>query len=87
MAPALNVWLAQKVALRGAPIEFGTYSNYIAWLRKAEIRICKPDDYRSARPLTALPVDIGAFTTWTEPQDAGDELAGLCGAPATTWSG
>jgi hypothetical protein len=49
VAPALNVWLAQKVALRGVPIEFGTNSKYIAWLRQAEIRICKPDDYRSAR--------------------------------------
>ena len=58
MAPALNVWLAQKVALRGMPIEFGTNSDYVAWQRKAEICICKPDDYRSARPLTVQPVDI-----------------------------
>jgi outer membrane protein OmpA-like peptidoglycan-associated protein len=74
IAPALNVWLAQKTAVRGAPIEFGAYSNYVDWLRKAEIRVYAPEDYRAARPLAILPVEIGGNTVWTAPKDSPDAL-------------
>ena len=37
--PSLNAWVTPDVALKGEMVEFRGYANYVAWLRKAEVRI------------------------------------------------
>lgn len=76
-APALNVWLAQGAAVRGAPLRFASYTNYAWWLRRAEIRVFARDADTRGTPLAIVPLAPGAQAEWTPPQDAPMELAYL----------
>ena len=63
--PALNVTASPDGVLAGKPVEFVTYSNYVHWIRKAEIRLFLPAQDPRERPLAVLPVQIGSITKWT----------------------
>ncbi len=68
--PALNVWLAQDAAVRGAPLRFATYTNYAWWLRRAEIRVFAPNQDTRGTPLAVAPVAPGGQAEWQAPADA-----------------
>ncbi|TCS36505.1 hypothetical protein EDC30_10644 [Paucimonas lemoignei] len=74
VAPALNVWTAPAVALRGKPVEFGTYTNYAWWLRKGEIRVFLKGRSTQETPLAVLPIAPGASLQWQVPEGAPEEL-------------
>lgn len=77
VAPALNVWLAQDAAVRGAPLRFATYTNYAWWLRRAEIRVFAAGEDTRGTPLAVVPVAPGAQAAWEAPPGAPDELSYL----------
>ncbi|HEU0264207.1 MAG TPA: flagellar motor protein MotB, partial [Geobacterales bacterium] len=65
--PALNVWLEQDGVLAGEPVSFGSYSNYLPWIERGEIRIFRQGEERTATPLAVLPVNWQGSATWTPP--------------------
>lgn len=75
--PALNAWLAQEAAVRGAPLRFATYTNYAWWLRRGEIRVFAAGQNTRETPLAVLPVTPGGVAEWTAPDDAPGELSYL----------
>ncbi|MCC6532384.1 MAG: OmpA family protein [Burkholderiales bacterium] len=64
VSPALNAWTTKASVLRGAPIELHTYSNYMRWIARSEIRVFQKGQDVATTPLAVLPVTIGASTTW-----------------------
>jgi outer membrane protein OmpA-like peptidoglycan-associated protein len=58
--PALNVTAWPNGVVRGETVEFSTYSNYVHWIRKAEIRFFTVGQDSRERPFLILPVTIGA---------------------------
>lgn len=74
--PALNTWAWPNAAVRGAPVEFLAYSNYVHWLAKAEIRIFAADSTTAQVPLQTIPLDVhDGAVQWTVPADAPDQLS------------
>ncbi len=77
VSPALNVWTTRSGVLRGAPVEFHTYSNYMRWIRKAEIRVFQKGQDLLTAPLAVIPVRLGATTAWQPPTGAPVDLVYL----------
>jgi outer membrane protein OmpA-like peptidoglycan-associated protein len=67
--PALNITASSGNAVVGEPFEFLTYSNYVHWIDKAEIRFFVPAQDPRERPLLVVPAPIGATVRWTPPAD------------------
>ena len=65
--PALNVWTAPDGAVRGVPVEFGAYSNYVTWLKRAEIRIFSGKASSKERPLAIVQARWDGPVNWTPP--------------------
>jgi len=63
--PALNVTAWPNGVVRGEVVEFATYSNYLHWIRKAEIRFFTAGQDSRERPFLVLPVEIGAALALT----------------------
>lgn len=63
-APALNVWVVGTGALRHRPVEFFTYTNYSAWIKKAEVRVFAVGQQSQEQPLAILPVAAGSSVSW-----------------------
>jgi outer membrane protein OmpA-like peptidoglycan-associated protein len=57
--PALNVTAWPNGVVRGEAVELSTYSNYVHWIRKAEIRFFTVGQDSRERPFLVLPVKIG----------------------------
>jgi hypothetical protein len=76
-AAALNTWLALPAAVRGAPVRFGTYTNYAPWIRRAEIRIFLTGHATQEAPYAVVPVEIGQAAAWNAPADAPEDLGFL----------
>lgn len=57
--PALNVTAWPNGVVRGESVEFSTYSNYVHWIRKAQIRFFTVGQDSRERPFLVLPVAIG----------------------------
>jgi outer membrane protein OmpA-like peptidoglycan-associated protein len=74
VSPALNVWVAKNGILRGKPAEFGSYSNYVRWVKRAEVRIFAPDQRLQEKPLAILPIPLGGFVEWVPPPEMPAEL-------------
>lgn len=70
--PALNVWVEEDVGVRGSVVRFRGYSNYIAWIRKAEVRIFRTGELPELTPLATLPLTWEASTEWKIPADDGN---------------
>jgi hypothetical protein len=72
--PALNTWAYPDGVVRGGTVEFGAYANYLAWIKKAEIRIF--DGPRAiGKPLAVIPARWDGMASWTPPMDAPEQLS------------
>jgi len=68
--PALNVTVYPEGALRGEDIRFIPYTNYLAFIQKAELRIFKAGASTQKKPLAVLPVDQAwGAVVWGAPQN------------------
>lgn len=74
--PALNSWSYPDGAVRGTAVEFGAYTNYQAWIMKAEIRVFA-GKRPSGKPLAIVPAKWDSMASWTPPADAPEELVFL----------
>jgi outer membrane protein OmpA-like peptidoglycan-associated protein len=74
VAPALNVWSWPSTVARGKKVEFHAYTNYSAWVRRAEIRIFAKDQPTQGTPLAVLPYDWAQPAVWVPPADAPAEM-------------
>ncbi len=75
--PALNVWVAPSTVARNRQIHFGTWSNYLWWQKKAELRIFAKGQNAQETPLAVVPFAPGHAVQWQAPANAPDELAFL----------
>lgn len=76
VSPALNVWVPGS-AVRGKAVDFGTYTNYAWWQKKAEIRVFVKGQNTQETPLVILPVAVGGTLQWQAPDHAPAELVYL----------
>ncbi|WP_211163517.1 OmpA family protein [Azoarcus taiwanensis] len=65
--PALNVWTGHDVALQGETVRFAGWSNYLAWISRAELRVFAPGARGDAHPLTVIDFDWVDGASWTAP--------------------
>ena len=75
--PALNVWVAPSTVARNREIYFGTWSNYLWWQKKAELRIFAKGQNAQQTPLAVVPFSPGNAVQWQAPANAPDELSYL----------
>jgi len=73
IAPAMNIWATPNGVLRGEKVEFRAWSNYIPWVKKAELRLFRPGQQVQETPLAVLPVGWNGVTAWAVPADARDD--------------
>lgn len=68
--PVLNVTSWPVAAPHGATVEFTPYSNYLAFIKKAELRLFAPDASEQQAPLAVLPVDtqLAKAVVWQAPK-------------------
>lgn len=74
LQPALNVWAVPRNAVRGQPLSFRTWSNYSAWIRRAEVRLLAPG---LSQPLAVLAVQPDGTASWMPPADAPAQIGYL----------
>lgn len=69
--PALNLVADPDGAARGGTVRFTPYSNYAAFIRKAEVRVFAADASTQKTPLAVIPLDPHADVAaeWQTPQD------------------
>jgi flagellar motor protein MotB len=51
------------------PFSFRMYTNYAAYIEKAEVRVLEAGQSRSAEPLTVVGIEPGAIATWQPPSE------------------
>ena len=75
--PQLNVDTVRQAstAERGVPLAFRGYWNYPAFVTRAEIRIHRRGDARTARPLGIVRADAEGRAEWVPPADAPEGLS------------
>ncbi len=73
--PWLNAHATPNAIVAGQAVRFTTYSNYAAWISKAELRLFASDRTPNQKPLAVVPVDINGIATWTTPDKAFDTYA------------
>lgn len=73
--PALNVWAATDVTLRGEQAQFRGWSNYASWIAKSEVRIFRKGESTDGKPVVMLPLQWALPTAWTVPAEGLDEYA------------
>jgi outer membrane protein OmpA-like peptidoglycan-associated protein len=74
VVPALNVWVVSSTAVRGKPIYFGSYTNYLWWLHKGELRIFAKGQNAQETPFAIVPINPGQAVQWQAPANAPDDL-------------
>ncbi|MDP2029227.1 MAG: OmpA family protein [Thiobacillus sp.] len=69
--PVLNVTAHPDGAMRGEMVRFTPYSNYAAFIRKAEVRVFDADASTQKTPLAVIALDPHADTDadWQSPKD------------------
>jgi outer membrane protein OmpA-like peptidoglycan-associated protein len=72
--PVLNAHAWPNAVVRGALVEIAAYSNYAAYIERAEIRIFAPEASTQGVPLAVLPVTLGGIASWT-PTDSNLDAA------------
>jgi len=77
VSPALNAWVTKNGLLRGRPVEFHTYSNYVRWIRRAEIRVFEKGQDWLGTPLAVVPLPIGGSVAWQPTAATPSELVYL----------
>ncbi|MBM0106001.1 OmpA family protein [Steroidobacter sp. S1-65] len=63
--PALNITAWPSSVVAGKPVELIPYSNYVHWIRKAEVRFFLPGQDTREQPLAVVPMEIGSSLSWT----------------------
>jgi outer membrane protein OmpA-like peptidoglycan-associated protein len=74
IAPTMNIWATPNAAVKGQQVEFRAWSNYIPWLKKAELRLFKAGQKTQEKPFEVLPVSWSGVTQWTAPAVADDQV-------------
>lgn len=69
--PVLNVTVYPDGAVRGETVRFTPYSNYAAFIKKAEVRVFREKDSTQQTPLAVIALDPHADTAveWQVPKD------------------
>ncbi|MGK6354348.1 hypothetical protein ACMGDH_03870 [Sphingomonas sp. DT-207] len=67
--PALSVVPAVPAVAPGQPLAFHLFTNYAAFIRKAELRIFGPEDSIEGTPLAIVNVTLGESAMWTPGDD------------------
>ena len=62
--PFLNVTANPATTTAGEAISFQGYSNYIGWIKTAEVRIFDTTDSREATPLAIVPLNESLVGEW-----------------------
>lgn len=72
VTPVLNVGLVEsdRTAAAGESISFMGYSNYPAFIEKAEVRLFRATQSPDAEPITVLAADANGAALWTVPDNA-----------------
>jgi hypothetical protein len=71
--PWLNVHATRVAVAKGQSVRFHSYSNYLHWIKRAEIRVFAGEKTVRQEPAAVLPVTVGSVVEWTLPADrAGD---------------
>ncbi|MCW9057900.1 MAG: OmpA family protein [Gammaproteobacteria bacterium] len=65
--PWLNAHATPHRATLGKPVQFMAYSNYAAWVKRAEVRIFTGDTSTQQTPVAVVPVELGEAAAWTPP--------------------
>lgn len=74
-APLMNAWATPSTAVKGEAVEFRAWSNYIPWIKKAELRLFRPGQKTQEQPFEILPVAWSGASRWTVPANtAGDQV-------------
>lgn len=75
-APVMSVGLmgAEKTIKRGATARFLGYTNYPAFVERAELRIFAADAVPGAAPHAVVPADLNGVMEWTPTNYAGDDM-------------
>jgi outer membrane protein OmpA-like peptidoglycan-associated protein len=74
VVPALNVWVVGSTAVRGKPMYFGSYTNYLFWQKKGELRVFAKGQSSQETPLAIVPINPGEAVQWQAPDNAPLEL-------------
>lgn len=71
-APLLNAIALPQNAVVGQTVRFSTYTNYPAYIERAEIRLFAANQSTQQTPLTVIPVIAGSSAEWVvaPPRDA-----------------
>jgi outer membrane protein OmpA-like peptidoglycan-associated protein len=72
IAPAMNAWATPNAVVSGEKVEFRAWSNYIPWIRKAELRLFHTGQQPQETPFMVLPVDWNKPLTITAPSMASE---------------
>lgn len=73
IAPTMNIWAMPNAAVKGEPVEFRAWSNYIPWIKKAELRLFRAGQKTQEKPFEILPVSWSGVTNWTVPANTKDD--------------
>lgn len=63
--PVLNAHAWPNAVARGGRVEITPWSNYAAFIQRAEIRIFAPDQSTQTIPLAVLPAQLGEPVAWS----------------------
>jgi len=66
--PSLNVWVEEDSVVRGETVFFRGYSNYVAWIGRAELRIFRGGAAPESTPLAVLPLQWEQPLAWQVPK-------------------
>lgn len=67
-SPRLSVSASPQVAAPGEPVGFRMYSNYAAYIDRAEVRVYEKEQSTQATPLAVVPLDANGAGEWQPPQ-------------------
>lgn len=73
--PLMNAWATPGTAVKGEAVEFRAWSNYIPWIKKAELRLFRPGQKTQEQPFEIVPIAWSGASRWTVPANtAGDQV-------------
>lgn len=75
--PALNVWTTRDLTLRGQEVALRGWTNYAAWIARAEVRIFPKGAATDGKPLAALPLQWQQEARWKVPVQGQEEYVYL----------
>jgi outer membrane protein OmpA-like peptidoglycan-associated protein len=73
VSPGLNAWAWPNAVVRGEAVELLVWSNYLPWIKRAELRLFRAGQKPQENPLEILPVTWQQPNRWTPPTTPDDE--------------